>query len=253
MCTRLRAPSFTSRYRVSLYVPQVHALVRLFLNEAAEAPARGGALQARPAPRLTPLAEEAEAVEEVEGTKEVEEVEEVEEAEDDQGGKGRRVSREEAREAREAREAGEASETQEAEEVKEAEEAHRMQLQAPQGARAIAVQAGAAEAAAVWRCTPCGCDACFCEPCPGCGASQPAHAMQAAIAAVRPLLDAAPDGRGTVNPFYRGVLDNYAVARSGVLEEYPATFRLVEPGQLPALPAPLMSDAVLEMRRRLGA
>ena len=149
-----------------------------------------------------------------------------------------------------AEEAEEAEEHEEDKEAKEAEEAHRMQLQAPQGARAIAVQAGAAEAAAVWRCTPCACDAIFCEPCPGCGASQPAHAMQAAIAAVRPLLDAAtPDGSGAANDaFHRGTLDGYAVGMSGVFREHPATFRLAEPRQLPALPAPLSDTVVREMR-----
>ena len=200
----------------------MHALVRLFLNEAAGAPASGGVSKRRraaawrrresqgvggsaiPAPRLPTLAEEAE----------------------------------------------EAEEHEEDKEAKEAEEAHRMQLQAPQGARAIAVQAGAAEAAAVWRCTPCACDAIFCEPCPGCGASQPAHAMQAAIAAVRPLLDAAtPDGSGAANDaFHRGTLDGYAVGMSGVFREHPATFRLAEPRQLPALPAPLSDTVVREMR-----
>ena len=215
----------------SLNLRQVHALVRLFLDEAAGAPASGGARQpqrveaarrreaqgvggsAIPAPRLPPLAE---------------------------GGEG-------------AEGGGEHEEAEEAEEAREAEKAHRMQLQAPQGALALAVQAGAAEAAAVWRCTPCGCNAVFCEPCPGCGASQPAGAMQAAIAAVRPLLDAAPGGSGAANDaFYRGALDGYAVGMSGVFQEHPATFRLVEPGQLPALPAPL-SNTVREMRLRLGA
>ena len=78
----------------SLNLRQVHALVRLFLDEAAGAPASGGAREpqrveaarrreaqgvggsAIPAPRLPPLAEEAEA----EGGGEEDEVEQAEEA-----------------------------------------------------------------------------------------------------------------------------------------------------------------------------
>ena len=107
----------------------------------------------------------------------------------------------------------------------------------------------------VWRCVPCGCDAIFCEPCPGCGASQPAEAMQAGIAALRPLLAAPPDRSGNLasDAFREGARACYILARSGV--STPASsciFQLAEPDQLPALPAPV-SDTVKDMRLRLGA
>ena len=101
---------------------------------------------------------------------------------------------------------------------------------------------------------PCGCDAIFCEPCPGCGASQPAEAMQAGITALRPLLAAPPERSGHLasDAFREGARACYILARSGVLREHPATFQLAEPDQLPALPAPV-SDTVKDMRLRLGA
>ena len=79
--------------------------------------------------------------------------------------------------------------------------------------------------------------------------------MQAGIAALRPLLAAAPDCSGHLasDAFREAVRASYILARSGVLrEQHPATFQLAEPDQLPALPAPV-SDTAKDMRLRLGA
>ena len=129
-------------------------------------------------------------------------------------------------------------EAEEAVAAKEAETDVRMQLLAQQGARAIAKQAGAPEAATVWRCV-CGNDAIIFEPCPGCGADFPKHALQAATASVRFVLDATPDGSEAANPVrdaaHKGMRDGYAVGRSGLFKELPVAYRLCDTEQLPKL------------------
>ena len=101
--------------------------MRLFVDETAGAqagaPASGSGVGRLPrAPRLPPLTEEAERGE---------------------GGEGGEEKHEEKHE-----------EVEGAREAEAAEQAHRLQLVAPQGARAIAEQAGAGKAAAVWRYVP---------------------------------------------------------------------------------------------------
>ena len=104
--------------------------MRLFVDETAGAqagaPASGSGVGRLPrAPRLPPLTEEAERGE---------------------GGEGGEEGEEKYEEKHE--------EVEGAREAEAAEEAHRLQLVAPQGARAIAEQAGAGKAAAVWRYVP---------------------------------------------------------------------------------------------------
>ena len=104
--------------------------MRLFVGEAAGAqagaPASGSGVGRLPrAPRLPPLTEEAERGE---------------------GGEGGEEGEEKYEEKHE--------EVEGAREAEAAEEAHRLQMVAPQGARAIAEQAGAGKAAAVWRYVP---------------------------------------------------------------------------------------------------
>ena len=125
---------------------------------------------------------------------------------------------------------------------------HWLQQQAQRRARAIAAQGGAAEAATVWTCV-CGCEALSWEPCPGCGADVPQRAMQAAIAGVRPVLDAPPDGSAAAahQAFRRGVLDGYAVGRSGLLKECPAAYRLCDPALMPVLPPPSAGVRMLSL------
>ena len=124
--------------------------------------------------------------------------------------------------------------------------AEAMQQHAQRRAREIAAQAGAREAATVWTCV-CGCAVNW-APCPGCGADVPQRAMQAAIAGVRPVLDAAPDGSGAAtHAFRRGVLDGYAVGRSGLLKEQPAAFRLCDAALMPAPPPPSAAVRLLQL------
>ena len=102
--------------------------MRLFVDETAGAqagaPASGSGVGRLPrAPRLPPLTEEAE-----------------------RGEGGEEKHKEKHEEKHE--------EIEGAREAEAAAEAHRLQLVAPQGARAIAEQAGAGKAAAVWRYVP---------------------------------------------------------------------------------------------------
>ena len=125
--------------------------------------------------------------------------------------------------------------------------AEAMQQYAQRRAREIAAQAGACEAATVWTCV-CGCAAVNWAPCPGCGADMPQRAMQAAIAGVRAVLDAAPDGSGAAtHAFRRGVLDGYAVGRSGLLKKQPAAFRLCDAALMPAPPLPSAAVRLLRI------
>jgi len=113
--------------------------VRLFVDETAVAqagaPASGSGVGRLPrAPRLPPLTEEAERGEGGEGG-----AEKPDEKHEEKHGEKHEEKHEEIEGAREA---------------EAAEESHRLQLVAPQGARAIAEQAGAGKAAAVWRYVP---------------------------------------------------------------------------------------------------
>ena len=106
--------------------------MRLFVNETAGAqagaPASGSGVGRLPrAPRLPPLTEEAE-----------------------RGEGGEEKHKEKHEENHEEKH----EEIEGAREAEAAAEAHRLQMVAPQGARAIAEQAGAGKAAAVWRYVP---------------------------------------------------------------------------------------------------
>ena len=109
--------------------------MRLFVDETAVAqagaPASGSGVGRLPrAPRLPPLTEEAERGE---------------------GGEG---GEEKHKEKHEENHEEKHEEIEGAREAEAAAEAHRLQMVAPQEARAIAEQAGAGKAAAVWRYVP---------------------------------------------------------------------------------------------------
>ena len=123
-----------------------------------------------------------------------------------------------------------------------------------EAARMYALQGGAKMAAPVQCCPTCGRETLNWTCCEHCYESMSGTAVQAAISAIRPVLDrpaaALPPPPACASAevggaFTRGILDAYPVGRSGMLKESPEAFQLCNSSALPPLPPPNPALAVL--------